>query len=97
MDTAQIVKWIEENGSTQEDVNLILDHIAFLYLTNNSPDDAQIRESTLAIEPILNALSGKRRRKLQRVMRNICQESQQKAFCDGVSLGAKLAAELFFR
>lgn len=94
---AQIVKWIEENTSTQEDVDSILNHIASLYLTNHSPNDAQIRESTLGIEPILNTLSGKRQRKLQRVMRDLCQESQQKAFCDGISLGAKLAAELLFR
>ena len=95
--TAQIVKWMEENISAQMNVHWLLDNLVSHYSNQNPLDNEVIREKASAIELILRALSQKRERKLLRTMRELCREYRETAFCDGVCLGIRLMVELLIR
>jgi len=89
-------KFLAEHPLRQSETDdaSLLDLLCIFYNAYYPVEEAQIRTALQTIDPILNTLSRKRKRKLHNTVRVLCAERAQAAFTEGVRFGARLMNEL---
>ena len=94
--TEAIKEYIEQNNAKcgADCAYSIMKYLSEYYSITNPINEDEIRDRCEPLEPILKSLSGKRERKILRMMRDVCQEYGQAAFLNGIRVGAQLIMEL---
>lgn len=94
--TLSLKQFIAENKNDYEriDIYALNDLFGVYYRVHNPLDMDRLESECPDLAPIVQSLSQRRRRRLQRMIAEICDEYRQTVFLDGLRTGVRLLLEL---